>query len=118
MAQSIIAVDERRTGSIAHNLNVGPRIDCAVLNLFHILRQAEHSVRVPAARVGFGHQHGHMTGIRWSNPHGHQRSRDELHDFRYWNAWLTWRWFGGFAHDQTLCYGVNVSTGLGTLTFS
>jgi hypothetical protein len=41
MPQGVAAVDECRTVSIAHDPNVGPRIDSPALDLLHVLRQGE-----------------------------------------------------------------------------
>jgi hypothetical protein len=70
MPQGVVAVEECRTSSVAHYLNVGPRIDSPALYLLHVLRQPEHAVRVPAARVGLGHQSGHLSGILLGNSDG------------------------------------------------
>src|ERR1700737_2157943 len=74
VTKSIIAVNERRSRSFVYNSNVRPRIDRAFLDLFHILRQAEHAMRISAARIGFGHQSGDLAGILWWNTYRHQRS--------------------------------------------
>ncbi len=86
MPQGVVTVDECRTGSVAQYPNVGPRIDSPALDLLHVLRQPEDAVRVPAARVGFGHQSGHLGGILRGNPCGRQRSRDEPLELSYPNA--------------------------------
>src|ERR1700730_12380198 len=102
MSQAVVAVDQCRSGSVAADPNVGPRVDSPALDLLHILRQPEHAVRIPTARVGFGHQSGHLTGILGGNPGGRQRSPDESVDFSYRNPWLARCGLGGFTHDQTL----------------
>src|ERR1700676_453921 len=106
MPQGVVAVDQCRTSSVAQYPNVGPRIDAPALDLLHVLRQPEHAVRVPAARVGFSHQSGHLSGVLRGNPRGRQRSRDESLKFSYPNAWMARRGLGGFAHNHTLCSAI------------
>jgi hypothetical protein len=72
------------------------------LDLFHVLRQPEHAVRVPAARVGFGHQSRNLSGILRGNPGGLKRPRDESLDLSYPNTRVARRGLGGFAHNLTL----------------
>src|ERR1700687_1598400 len=102
MPHGVVAVDERRTSSVAQYPNVGPRIDSPALDLLHVLRQPEHAVRVPATRVCFGHQSSHLSGILRGNPGGRQRPRHEPLDLSYPNTRVARRGLGGFAHDLTL----------------
>jgi hypothetical protein len=59
-------------------------------------------VRVPAARVGFGHQSRNLSGILRGNPGGLKRPRDEPLELSYLNGWLERRGLGSFAHDHFL----------------
>src|SRR6267143_874686 len=112
--QGVVAVDECDPSSVVQYPNAGPRIDSPALDLLHVLRQPEHAVRVPATRVGFGHQSGHLSGILQGNPGGRQRTRDEPDDFSYPNAWVARRGLGGFAHDLTL-YSAIITASFGRM---
>src|SRR5258706_11672842 len=101
MPQRVFAVDEGRTSSGAQYPNVGPRINSAALGLVHVLLQPEHTMGVRAARVGFRHQIGHLSGIRWGNFDGHKRSRDEPLELSYSNACVAQPGLGSFAHNHT-----------------
>src|ERR1700686_717173 len=118
LPQGVVAVDERRSGSVAHYPNVGARIDATALDLLHVLRQPEHAVGVPASRVSFGHQTRHLTCVLRGNPHGQQRSSDERDDLSYLNARLARRRLGSFTHHRTLCSAVNFRRDIGKLVVS
>jgi hypothetical protein len=101
MAQSVVAVDKGSAGLIAHDLNVGARIDGAALDLLHVLRQAEHAVRVPAARIRFGHQSGHNACVPRRYPRRRERPRYEFDEGCDGDKRLTRRNFCAFTHACT-----------------
>src|SRR5260221_6695963 len=98
MAQGVVAVDEGRTGLAAHDVYVWLGIDGAALDLLHVLRQTEHTVRVPSARVGFGHESGHLTRVFRGNPSGYQRARYKFNEYCDLDEGLTRCRFGSFTH--------------------
>src|SRR5260370_26748082 len=100
MPEGVFAVDECRTNFFAQYPNVGPRIDSPALDLLHVLRQPEHAVRVPAARVGFGHQSRNLSGILRGNPAGLNRRRNDPLELRYPNGWLERGGLDRISHDH------------------
>src|SRR5258708_687855 len=98
MAYGVVAVHESRAGLIIQDSNVGPGIDGAALNLFHVLWQAEHAVGVAPARIGFGHEGGHLTRVIGRNPRGRQCSRNKFNQGCDRNERHPGRSFCSFAH--------------------
>ena len=63
MAHAVVAMHQRGRRRGALDLDVRPRIGRAELQPLHVLRQAEHAVRVGADQIGFQHQLGDLRGV-------------------------------------------------------
>jgi hypothetical protein len=98
MAHGVVAVHESHAGSIAQDSDDGPGIDSAALNLFHVLWQTEHAVGVTPARIGFGHEGGHLTRALWRNSRGRQCSGNKFNQDCDRNERHAGRSFCSFAH--------------------
>ena len=102
MAQGVVTVNERGARFIVQYANVGPWIDAAVLDLVHVLRQAEYTMGVGAECIGFDHKGGRLYGIlRW-DLNGSKRSRDERLEFRNSDAYVAHHGLDRFAHTDTI----------------
>ena len=64
-------------GAVRSTRDVRPRIDAAGADAPHVVRQAEHAVRIGAGEVGLDHQLGDLRGIGGGQADGAQRVRDE-----------------------------------------
>ena len=80
MAHAVVAVDQRGRGCALRHRDVRTRIEAAGLEPPHILRQAEHAVRVGAGEIGLGHQFGAFFGVGGRQAGGAERIRDQRPD--------------------------------------
>ena len=86
MAHAVVAVDQRGRRRAARDLDVGARIGRSQFQPLHILRQAEHAMRVGADEIGFQHQLGDLGGIGRRHAGFHHGVDDQAGDGRNRNA--------------------------------
>ena len=82
VSHAVVAVDQRGCGRAARHRDVRMRIEAAGLQPPHILRQAEHAMRVGAGQVRLAHQLGANCRILARQAGGAERIRDQRADRR------------------------------------
>jgi hypothetical protein len=88
MAHAIVAVDDGGADPALGQLDVRPRVDAALAQPAHVLRQAKYAVGIGAGEVGLDHGAGHDGGVLGGQAAGAKRIRREGQHGGGRDAWL------------------------------